>query len=247
MVELLRTLTEDLQGSILVADEGINGMVAGSEAALDSFESALVSIPAFVGMPFKRSACVTPPFRKMKVRQKAEIVPLGINGVDTTAGGGINVSPADWRELIKREDVVLLDNRNSFEFRLGRFRNAADPGVRNFRDFPEYVKEHLHEWQRNGKSVAMYCTGGIRCEKTSAWMREFDVPVYQLDGGILNYFKQMPDAEQDWEGECFVFDNRIAIDTKLKETNTTLEDVYEGEPDGEWRLRRARQLHGAED
>ena len=139
MVELLRTLTEDLQGSILVADEGINGMVAGSEAALDSFESALVSIPAFVGMPFKRSACVTPPFRKMKVRQKAEIVPLGINGVDTTAGGGINVSPADWRELIKREDVVLLDNRNSFEFRLGRFRNAADPGVRNFRDFPEYV------------------------------------------------------------------------------------------------------------
>jgi UPF0176 protein len=246
LVEHLRTLTKDLFGSILVAGEGINGMVAGSEALLDNFESALRSIPDFADMLFKRSACATPPFRKMKVRQKTEIVPLGITGVDVTKGGGMNVSPIEWRELIKRDDVVLLDNRNSFEFRLGRFRNAIDPGVRNFRDFPEYVKEHVSEWQREGKSVAMYCTGGIRCEKTSAWMRDFEVPVYQLSGGILNYFKQMPDAELDWDGECFVFDNRIALDTKLDETNTTLEDVYEGEPDGEWRLRRARQLHGEE-
>jgi UPF0176 protein len=91
----------------------------------------------------------------------------------------------------------------------------------------------------------MYCTGGIRCEKTSAWMRDMDVPVYQLEGGILNYFKQIPDAERDWEGECFVFDNRIALDTKLEETDTTLEDVYDNEPDGDWRLARAKRLDAA--
>jgi UPF0176 protein len=108
------------------------------------------------------------------------------------------------------------------------------------------VQAHVAEWKATGKRVAMYCTGGIRCEKTSAWMREFDLPVYQLEGGILNYFKQLPDAERDWEGECFVFDNRIALDTKLQETSTTLEDVYVNEPDGEWRLNRARRLDGEE-
>jgi len=164
--------------------------------------------------------------------------------VDVTAGMGINVPPTQWRTLIAQEDVVLLDNRNSFEFRLGRFHNAIDPGVANFRDFPNYVKAHVSQWKAEGKRVAMYCTGGIRCEKTTAWMRDFDLPVYQLEGGILNYFAQMPDAERDWDGECFVFDNRIALDTHLQETPTTLEDVYAGEPDGEWRLSRARRLHG---
>ena len=141
--------------------------------------------------------------------------------------------------------MVLLDNRNSFEFRLGRFHNAIDPQVTNFRDFPNYVSAHIDEWKRDGKRVAMYCTGGIRCEKTSAWMQDMDIPVYQLEGGILNYFKAMPDAARDWEGECFVFDNRIALDTKLTETDTTLEDVYNDEPDGEWRLARAKRLDAA--
>jgi UPF0176 protein len=244
MIDQIRGLTENLQGSILLAPEGINGMVAGDIEAIDSFETGLEAIPAFVGITFKRSECKTVPFKKMKIRRKPEIVPLGIAGVDVTAGMGINVSPAQWRELIDQDDVVLLDNRNSFEYRLGRFRNAIDPGVANFRDFPEYVKAHVAEWKSEGKRVAMYCTGGIRCEKTSAWMREFDVPVYQLEGGILNYFLQMPDAEKDWDGECFVFDNRIALDTHMQETDTTLEDVYEGEPDGEWRLHRARRLQG---
>jgi len=240
----LRALTVDLKGSILVAPEGINGMVAGDAAALDAFEAALVALPGYAGTVFKRTDCKTAPFNKMKVRRKAEIVPLGISGVDVTQGMGINVSPAEWRTLIDQDDVVLLDNRNSFEYRLGRFRQAIDPGVTHFRDFPEYVKAHLDEWKSTGKRVAMYCTGGIRCEKTTAWMRDFDIPVYQLEGGILNYFKEMPDAEKDWEGECFVFDNRIALDTKLQETATTLEDVYQGEPDGEWRLNRARRLQG---
>ncbi len=243
-----REITEPITGSILLASEGLNGMVAGTLEEIDAFENAVKHDARFSDkfrdIVFKRSPCKTVPFRKMKVHVKAEIVPLGIPGVDGSQTG-TNVSPEEWRRLIAEDDVVLLDNRNSFEFRLGRFKNAIDPGVVNFRDFPNYVKEHIDEWKRDGKKVAMYCTGGIRCEKTTAWMKDMDVPVYQLEGGILNYFKQMPDAEKDWEGECFVFDNRIALDTKLEETETTLEDVYTNEPDGEWRLQRAKRLDEA--
>ena len=244
IITYLRGLTTDLLGSILVAHEGINGMVAGSEQQLDRFQAALLAHPSFNAIPFKRSACKTVPFGRMKVYRKPEIVPLGIAGVDARKTG-INVSPEEWRKLIREDDVVLLDNRNSFEFRLGRFKNAVDPQVTNFRDFPNYVEAHLAEWKAEGKRVAMYCTGGIRCEKTSAWMRDLDMEVYQLEGGILNFFKEMPDAEKDWEGECFVFDNRIALDTQLQETDTSLEDVYGGEPDGEWRLKRAKELDGS--
>lgn len=244
----LRHLCRDLLGSILVAEEGINGMLAGTAAQISAIEAALTGADLadgiFAGMVFKRSPCKTVPFRKLKVHVKAEIVPLGIAGVDATKTG-IDLSPAEWRELIKQDDVVLLDNRNSFEFRLGHFKNAIDPKVSNFRDFPRYVSEHLDEWKKDGKRIAMYCTGGIRCEKTSAWMRDMNIPVYQLEGGILNYFKAMPDAEKDWQGECFVFDNRIALNTKLEETDTTLEDVYNDEPDGEWRLARAKRLDEA--
>ena len=245
VVARLRLLTENLLGSILVATEGINGMLAGSAAALDAFQQALIDDGYFAGkfadIAFKRSACNTAPFGKMKVYRKSEIVPLGIAGVDATKTG-TTVSPEEWRTLITAEDVVLLDNRNSFEFRLGRFKNAIDPHVTNFRDFPRYVEAHAPQWKAEGKRVAMYCTGGIRCEKTSAWMKDMNIPVIQLEGGILIYFQQMPDAEKDWEGECFVFDNRIALDTKLHETGTTLEDVYGSEPDGEWRLQRAKEL-----
>jgi UPF0176 protein len=234
---------DGLTGSILVAGEGINGMLAGTPQALDRVEQALLQDPAFggafAGMAFKRSACSTRPFAKMKVHVKKEIVPLGIEGVDARITG-INVSPQVWRELIKDPDLVLLDNRNSFEYRLGHFEGAIDPQVTNFRDFPAYVRAHAQEWKAQGKRVAMYCTGGIRCEKTSAWMLEMDLPVYQLEGGILNYFQQMPDAEQDWRGECFVFDNRVALDTHLQESATTLDDVY-GD-DEAWRLARARRL-----
>jgi UPF0176 protein len=234
-----------LTGSILLATEGINGMLAGAVDAVNGIEQALqhdsVFAGAFTGIVFKRSACTTAPFAKLKVHVKKEIVPLGIDGVDARRTG-INVSPHDWRELIKDPDVVLLDNRNSFEYRLGRFDGAVDPGVTNFRDFPAYVQAHAAQWQAQGKRVAMYCTGGIRCEKTSAWMLDMGLPVYQLEGGILNYFQQMPDAQQDWQGECFVFDNRVALNTQLQETATTLEDVYDDGPDGAWRRARARRL-----
>lgn len=241
--ELVGAPEAGLTGSILLATEGINGMLAGTPAAIDRIEQVLQHDPAFdgafTGMVFKRSACSTPPFGKLKVYVKKEIVPLGIEGVDGR-NTGIDVAPRDWRTLIKDPEVVLLDNRNSFEYRLGRFEGAIDPGVTNFRDFPAYVRAHAAEWKAQGKRVAMYCTGGIRCEKTSAWMRELDLPVYQLEGGILNYFQQMPDADLDWQGECFVFDNRVALDTHLQETVTTLDDVY-GDDDA-WRLARARRL-----
>jgi UPF0176 protein len=247
----LREITQGLTGSILVAEEGINGMVAAEPAALDAFHAALLQDPRllgpqgaalFAGMAFKRSPCKTRPFFKMKVHRKPEILPLGVEGVDAITQTGINVSPQAWRELIAQDDVVLIDNRNSFEFKLGRFKNAVDPQVHHFRDLPKYIEAHVDEWKAQGKRVAMYCTGGIRCEKTSAWMLGMDLPVYQLEGGILHYFAEMPDADKDWEGECFVFDNRIALDTHLQQTDTTAEDVYAGDPDELWRLQRAKRL-----
>ncbi len=266
VVERLRVLTQELLGSILVAQEGINGMLAGSAQQLNAFEVAVQAdqatdpelLGAFQGMVFKRTVCITQPFKRIKVHAKREIVPLGVEGVD--APGRIDeihandVPPHQWRELIKRPDVVLLDNRNSFEYRLGRFEGAVDPGVVNFRDFPEYVKAHAQEWKEQGKTVAMYCTGGIRCEKSSVWMQDMGLKVAQLQGGILNYFQHMPDAEKDWQGECFVFDNRVALDTHLQETSTSVDEVYSDQDlqdaaqaqDARWRLARAQRLGDGE-
>jgi UPF0176 protein len=140
---------------------------------------------------------------------------------------------------------VVLDNRNRFEFRLGRFKGAIDPQVSHFRDFPRFVEAHVPAWRAEGKQVAMYCTGGIRCEKTSAWMQGLGLTVHELQGGILNYFAGLPDAARDWQGECFVFDNRIALDTRLQQTTTSAETVYAGEPDAAWRLARAKRLDAA--
>ncbi|WKB53111.1 rhodanese-like domain-containing protein [Eleftheria terrae] len=244
----LRELARSLLGSVLVAAEGVNGVLAGTAAALDTFERELLGDallgPLLAGMAFKRSACRTPPFGRLKVHRKAAIVSVGVPDLPQR---GTVVSPAEWRGLLGRDDVVVLDNRNSFEFRLGRFRQAVDPQVSHFRDFPRFVEAHAAEWKRNGKRVAMYCTGGIRCEKTSGWMQqELGLQVLELEGGILHYFQAMPDAWRDWEGECFVFDNRIALDTRLQETATTAEQVYADQPDGAWRLQRARRLDAAQ-
>jgi UPF0176 protein len=243
MVSRLRQLARPLLGSVLVASEGINGVLAGPGEVLDEFQQVLRQDPRLSDMVFKRSACATAPFARLKVHRKPEIVSVGVPGGG--AASDTRITPEQWRELIARDDVVLLDNRNSFEYRLGRFRNAIDPGVTNFRDFPRYVEAHADEWKAAGKTVAMYCTGGIRCEKTSAWMRNLGLQVRELEGGILNYFQTLPDAEREWQGECFVFDNRVALDTRLQETNTTAEQVYADEPDGEWRLQRARRLDAA--
>ena len=246
----LRALTHELTGSILVAPEGLNGMLAGAPEALDDFQIALRMDARlhglFSGIAVKRSACTTPPFQRMKVHSRPEVLPLGVTGVDAVGHAGTRLGPQAWRELMAHDDVVVIDNRNSFEFRLGHFKRAVDPQVHNFRDFAAWVEAQLPAWKAQRKRVAMYCTGGIRCEKTAAWMHTLGMPVIELEGGILNYFAQMPDADADWLGECFVFDNRVALNTRLQPTATRAQDVYSDHPDEAWRLQRALRLDAGE-
>lgn len=197
VVSDLTLITLNLTGSILVASEGINGMRAGTADQLDALLEALAVdanfCAMFAGIAYKRTHCDVKPFGRLKIHLKKEIVPLGIEGVDATKRTGINVSPQAWRELIARDGVVVIDNRNGFEYQMGHFHNAVNPQVSNFRDFPKYMEQSLPQWQADGKKIAMYCTGGIRCEKAGAWMAGLGVLVYQLEGGILNYLAQMLD------------------------------------------------------
>lgn len=249
----LRALGErlGLHGALVVAGEGLNGAVSGPPARVESFEAALrggeVLGGVCRGLVFKRSPCARDPFGRFKVVVKPEIVALGLPQVcglpPPDEHDDSHVSPAAWRELIARDDVVVLDNRNHFEVRLGRFKGALDPQVRHFRDFVAFVQAQAPQWRKEGRTVAMYCTGGIRCDKTAPWMRSLGLTVKQLDGGILHHFQSLPDAEQDWDGECFVFDKRVAVDTTLRETPTTLDQVFDPTDPGErWRLERARRL-----
>jgi UPF0176 protein len=249
-----------LEGGIDVASEGISGAVSGNSECLDAFEAALKSDPrldgAFKGIVFKRTACKTKPFFMLKVSHAPELIRIGLDEdthqtVDTSQPHGVSLSPAAWRDLLDQDDVVVIDNRNSFEFELGRFKGAIDPKVAHYRDFPKFIEDNLPTWKAQGKRVAMYCTGGIRCEKTAAWMDTLDTTVYTLDGGIINYLAQMkddvgslPKADPAWSGECFVFDNRIALDANLDETDTDIEDVYNEQRDGAWRIQRAKRLAG---
>jgi UPF0176 protein len=255
MTALVRALAAQyqLEGLIDVASEGISGAVSGTAEALDSFEVSLTLEAqfdkAFIGMAFKRTVCTSKPFHMLKVSHVPELIRIGLDDetnktVDPTTPHGVSLNPAQWRELLASDDVVVIDNRNSFEFALGRFKGAIDPQVAHYRDFPKFIDANLPVWKAEGKRVAMYCTGGIRCEKTAAWMDNLDTTVYTLEGGIINYLAAMSDAEKDWSGECFVFDNRIALDAKLAETDTDIEDVYDQERDGAWRIERAKRLAG---
>lgn len=225
-------------GVILVASEGLSAAVAGTVDAVQAFEGELQARPGFADLHVKHNACERLPFSRLKVSVKREVVAFGIPGV-SGEDTGTHVSPQRFRELLADPATVVLDNRNTFEFKLGRFRGAIDPGVAHFRDFPAYVEAHRDEWQ--GKTVAMYCTGGIRCEKTAAWMQAQGLKVAQLDGGILGFLEAFPDAAADWQGECYVFDKRIAIDAAGRETGTTAEQVF-SDPADAWRLARARRL-----
>jgi UPF0176 protein len=246
--EYVRTLAgaHSLTGSVLIAHEGINGVLAGSAAALDAFETAMHAIPVFADLWCKRTACKTPPFTKLKVHVKEEIVELGIAGVDAVHHRPRRISPAAWSAVLDDPNTVVIDNRNAFEFRLGHFRNAVNPDVDNFRDIPAWMETHAAQWTQSGKRVAMYCTGGIRCEKTSAWLQTKKIETLELEGGILNFLASHPHAQRDWLGECFVFDNRVALDAGLRETGTTEERVYDPtRGDEAWRLARALRLRNA--
>jgi UPF0176 protein len=244
----VRGMAQGLLGSIVLASEGISAAVAGRPTDVAGFEAALLASGLFGdAMRFKHSGCRTPPFGRLSISVKPEIVALDLPNADELPPpdehDDSHLSPQAWRELLMRDDVVVLDNRNHFEWRLGRFRGAIDPGVHNFRDFVAYVEAQAPQWRAEARPVAMYCTGGVRCDKTAPWMRSLGLTVFQLDGGILNHLQTLPDAERDWEGECFVFDNRVALDAKLQETETAADAVFDPAlPDEAWRLARARRL-----
>ena len=205
----------DIKGTLLLASEGINGTVAGSREAIDELLAYMRSMPKLSAINCKESFYDEHPFYRMKVKLKKEIVTMGIEGIDPNKVVGTYVKPQDWNALIDDPDVVVVDTRNYYEVAIGTFKGAKDPLTTNFREFPQYVAENLDAEKH--KKVAMFCTGGIRCEKSTAFLKEqgFD-EVYHLQGGILQYLEDVPKEESRWEGECFVFDNRVAVDHDLK-------------------------------
>ena len=216
--EALRSF--DVLGTVLVATEGINVMLCGKQSAHNTARKWFEKDPRFRELFVKQTLCETLVFQRLKVKVKREIVPLGLEGIHQLKGGGRSASPQEWCELLERDDVVLIDNRNSFEFGHGRFRNALDPKVNNFREFANYFEEHLPEW--GDRTIAMYCTGGIRCDKTAAWASSIGVEVVTLSGGIINFLQQTKDAEKYWDGTCFVFDERRELNADLTvATDTT--------------------------
>jgi UPF0176 protein len=206
---------QGVKGTILLALEGINGTIAGSRQAIDSVLAYLCCDIRLADLEHKESFAQQPPFERMKVRLKKEIVTLGLPEIDPTEQVGTYVSPQDWNQLVSDPDVIIIDTRNDYEVQIGSFQGAINPETHSFREFPEYVQKNLDPNQH--KKVAMFCTGGIRCEKASAYMLSQGFQqVYHLQGGILKYLEEVPQAESLWQGECFVFDERIAVQHGLE-------------------------------
>ncbi len=204
-----------LKGTLLLAEEGINGTVSGTREAIDGLLAFLTQDPRFAGLEHKESFFEGTPFYRMKVKLKREIVTMGVDGIDPQKIVGTYVKPKDWNALISDPDVLVIDTRNSYEYAIGTFEGAVDPQTETFRQFPDYVARYLDPARH--KKVAMFCTGGIRCEKSTAYLKEqgFD-EVYHLEGGILKYLEEVPESESLWRGQCFVFDNRVAVNHSLQ-------------------------------
>ncbi|GAB4361665.1 MAG: rhodanese-related sulfurtransferase [Oricola sp.] len=210
-----------LKGTLLVAGEGINGTVAGSREGIDRLLAFLRAQPEFSGLEHKESLADKEPFLRMKVRLKKEIVTMGVPGTDPTKIVGTYVDPRDWNALISDPGTIVVDTRNDYEYAIGTFEGAVDPHTRTFREFPEWVRRHDNELR--GRKIAMFCTGGIRCEKATAFVRSLGFEeVYHLKGGILKYLEEVPEEESLWRGDCFVFDERVAVGHGLKPGDYTL-------------------------
>ena len=207
--------THHIRGTLLLAKEGINGTVAGTQTAIDELRTWLNEQSGLDNIVCKFSYHDDMPFNRSKVKLKKEIVTMGIEGIDPRRVVGTYVQPKDWNALIADPEVIVVDTRNDYEFEIGTFKRALNPHTESFREFPAYVKEHLDPSKH--KKVAMFCTGGIRCEKSTAYLKEqgFD-EVYHLEGGILKYLEEVPEADSLWEGECFVFDERVAVNHQLE-------------------------------
>ncbi|MEM7440645.1 MAG: rhodanese-related sulfurtransferase [Pseudomonadota bacterium] len=205
-----------VKGTLLIAPEGINGTIAGSRAGIDAILGHLRALPGFSGLEHKESTAAAPPFPRMKVRLKREIVTMGQPNVDPTASVGRYVEPGDWNALVDDPDVVLIDTRNAYEVEIGSFDGAVDPRTDAFGEFPSWWTDNADRFA--GKKVAMFCTGGIRCEKSTNYLIGQGVEeVFHLKGGILKYLEEVPQEDSRWQGSCFVFDGRVSVDHGLAE------------------------------
>jgi len=208
-------LAHTVRGTLLLASEGINGTVAGSREDIDALLDYLKQDARLATISYKESFVDEMPFLRTRVKLKKEIVTMGVEGIDPKRVVGTYVKPKDWNDLISDPDVVLVDTRNDYEVQVGTFKNALNPNTESFREFPEYVKQNLDP--AKNKKVAMFCTGGIRCEKSTAYLKEQGFEeVYHLEGGILKYLEDVPEQDTLWEGECFVFDERVTVDHSLE-------------------------------
>ncbi len=205
----------EIRGTLLLAKEGINGTVAGSQQAIDGLLAWLATQEGLADIVCKFSFDEDMPFYRTKVKLKKEIVTMGVEGIDPREVVGTYVKPKDWNALISDPEVLLVDTRNDYEVKIGTFKDAVNPVTETFREFPDYVKENLDPTKH--KKVAMFCTGGIRCEKSTAYLKEQGFEdVYHLEGGILKYLEEVKPEQSMWEGECFVFDNRVAVNHDLE-------------------------------
>jgi UPF0176 protein len=206
-----------VKGTLLLAEEGINGTISGGRDAIDGFLGELKSDLRFADIDHKESFCDEEPFYRSKVKLKNEIVTIGVDGVDPNRQAGTYVNPADWNALISDPDILLLDTRNDYEVALGTFSGAADPKTSSFGEFPKFVGKNLDPARH--RKVAMFCTGGIRCEKASSYLQSQGFrELYHLKGGILKYLEEVPKEQSKWQGECFVFDQRVAVGQGLVPT-----------------------------
>ena len=204
---------QGVKGTLLLAREGINGTIAGRDAGIAAVLAHIRGLPGCADLDVKYSRAATMPFHRMKVRLKREIVTMGEPDIDPTDTGAY-VTPQEWNALIDAPDTILIDTRNDYEVAIGTFSGAIDPRTRSFREFPDWVRAHRHEWEGEAEKpkIAMFCTGGIRCEKATAFLKTEGLDeVYHLKGGILAYLEQMPAEDSRWQGECFVFDERVAV------------------------------------
>ena len=201
-----------IKGTLLLAREGINGTIAGSAQGLEAVLAHIRALPGCAELDVKFSDAPVMPFGKLKVRVKREIVTMGQPDIDPTLSVGTYVDPADWNALIADPDTLVIDTRNDYEVAIGSFAGAVDPATPSFRDFPAWFRANRGALLEGKKKVAMFCTGGIRCEKSTSFLRAEGIDeVYHLRGGILKYLEQVPEEQSLWQGECFVFDERVSL------------------------------------
>ena len=211
-------LAHEVRGTLLLAAEGINGTIAGNRISINAVLAWLAKDHKFAGIQAKESYVDENPFYRTKVKLKKEIVTMGVEAIDPTHIVGTYVDAKDWNALLADPEVFLLDTRNQYEVEIGTFENAINPKTDSFREFPEYVRNNLDP--KVHKKVAMFCTGGIRCEKSTAYLKQHGFEdVFHLKGGILKYLEEQPEDETKWQGECFVFDNRVTVNHKLEKGN----------------------------